>query len=354
MFKIVKEDKKARVGILNTRHGKIKTPFFMPIATKGAFKIMKQHDLLDMGVEALIANAFVLYMKPGLEVIQHFGGIHKFMKWDKCIFTDSGGFQVLSNEFLVSLNEKGAVFRNPYTSKKELFSPERAIEVEEAVGGDVAMTLDDVPHYGKDKEYIAEATRITHLWAERCIKTHKDEKQLLFGICQGGTFKDLREKSAAKINSLGFDGFAIGGLGIGEGRENMYNMIKVALSKVDKNKPRYVMGIGSPEDILEAVSLGIDCFDSRYPTQNARHGTLFTRFGNINIDKQMYHKDINPIDSECDCYTCRHYSRAYIHHITRTKEPIREYFNSIHNLHFIQNLVVDIRESIKNNEFNSF
>lgn len=353
-FKIINKEKDARVGTLNTSHGRIKTPFFMPIATKGAFKIMKQHDLIEMGVEALISNAFVLYMKPGLDVIKHFHGIHNFMKWDKCIFTDSGGFQVLSKEFLVSLSEKGAVFKNPYNGKKELFTPEKAIEIQEIIKSDVAMALDDVPHYGNDEKYIAEATRITHLWAERCIKAHSDKKQLLFGICQGGTFKDLREKSAAKINSLGFDGVAVGGLGIGEGRENMYKMVKIALAHVDDNKPRYVMGVGSPEDILEAVSLGVDCFDSRYPTQNARHGTLFTRFGNINIEKQIYHRDTEPIDSSCDCYTCKHFSRAYIHHVTKTKEPIREYLNSIHNLTFIQNLVVDIRKSIKNNEFNDF
>lgn len=354
MFKIIHSDGKARTGVLNTSHGKVKTPFFLPIATKGAFKIMKESDLKKINVEAIIANAFILYMKPGLHVIEHFHGIHKFMHWNKCVFTDSGGFQVLSKEFLVSLDEKGAVFRNPYTGKKELFTPEKAIEIQEIIGSDVAMALDDVPHYGKDREYVSEATRITHLWAERCIKAHSNKKQLLFGICQGGTFKDLREKSAAKINSLGFDGVALGGLGIGEGRENIYKMIKVALAKVDKNKPRYVMGIGSPEDILEAVSLGVDCFDSRYPTQNARHGTLFTKYGNINIEKQIYHRDIGPIDSSCDCYVCKHFSRAYIHHITKTKEPIREYLNSIHNLTFIQNLVVDIRESIKNNEFESF
>lgn len=356
MFTIKSSDSKtrARTGILNTRHGKIKTPFFMPIATKGAFKIMKQEDLLSMNVECLISNSFILYLKPGLSVLDKFSGIHKFMNWNKGIFTDSGGFQVLSEGFLHGLDDKGAVFRNPYTNQKELLTPEKAVEIQQKIKSDVAMVLDDVPHSGIDKQEVAEATRITHHWAERCIKAHTDEKQLLFGICQGGVFKDLRAKSAAFIDRLDFDGVALGGLGIGEGRANMYKAVKFAIPKISVNKPKYLMGVGSPEDILEAVSLGVDCFDSRYPTQNARHGTLFTRFGNINIEKAIYAQDIGPIDSRCNCYVCNGFSRAYIHHITKTKEPIREYLNSIHNLTFIQNLVLDIRTSIKEGDFVKF
>lgn len=355
-FQLKDSDSKsaARTGILKTRHGKIQTPFFMPIATKGAFKIMRQEDLTKMGVESLISNSFILYLKPGLEVLDKFKGIHKFMNWNKCIFTDSGGFQVLSKGFLHSLDEKGAVFKNPYTNQKELLRPEDAVQIQQRVGSDVAMALDDVPHYGNDKDYVAEATRITHLWAQRCIDAHTDKKQLLFGICQGGVFKDLREKSAKFIDSLGFDGVALGGLGIGEGRENMYKAVKFAIPKISVDKPKYLMGVGSPEDILESVSLGVDCFDSRYPTQNARHGTLFTKYGNINIEKSVYREDTGPIDAGCNCYVCKNFSRAYIHHITKTKEPIREYLNSIHNLTFIQDLVVDIRKSIEEENFVKF
>lgn len=354
MYKLSTEDGKARLGKLKTRHGTITTPFFMPIATKGTAKQVSMHELKELGTEALISNSFILYLKPGLEVIKHYGGIHKFMNWNGVVFTDSGGFQILSDSFLHKKEEKGVYFKNPYTGKISFFRPEDAMIVQQTIKSDIAMALDDVPHYGTDYNYIIDSMKRTHDWAERCIKSHTDKKQLLFGICQGGTFKDLREKSAKYINSLSFDGVALGGLGIGEGREKMYDSIKASIKNIDKNKARYLMGVGSPEDILEGISLGIDCFDSRFPTMNGRHGSLFTKKGKINIEKKEYEKENAPIDEGCKCFTCKHYTKGFLHHIYRTKEPIAERYGNIHNLYFIQNLIKESRKAIKNGEFNSY
>src|SRR3989338_6477894 len=258
MYKLISEDSGARLGKLKTSHGTIQTPFFMPIATKGTPKQVSPEELKNLGSEALIANAFILHLKPGLEVIKKFKGIHNFMKWNKVIFTDSGGFQILSKSFLHSADEKGVYFKNPFDGSKKFFTPEDIIKIEEEIKSDIAMALDFVPHYENNKEYIAECTRITHLWAKRCVESHKDKKQLLFGICQGGTFKDLREKSVKYINSLDFDGVALGGLGIGEGRELMFKTVKFSTKFIDKNKTRYLMGVGIPEDILEAIVIVFD------------------------------------------------------------------------------------------------
>ncbi len=354
MYEKIAEDGGARAGKLKTRHGTIETPFFMPIATKGTAKQVSNDELKELGTQAIISNAFILSLKPGVEIIKKFKGLHKFMNWDKVIFTDSGGFQILSKSFLYKADDTGVHFKNPFTGKKEFFSPEDIIKIEEEIKSDVAMALDFVPHYGTDKEYIADCTRRTHLWAEKCIKAHTDTKQLLFGICQGGTFSDLREKSAKIINDLNFDGVALGGLGIGEGRELMAKMIKISLKKIDKSKPRYLMGVGSPEDLIEGIGLGIDCFDSRFPTMNARHGGIFTTQGKINIEKVIYKDDGKPLDENCKCYTCKNFSRAYIHHLYRTYEPIRDRYGNIHNLFFIQNMLKDCRKAIKNNEFKDF
>ncbi len=354
MFKIINQDKEARTGILETAHGKVETPFFMPIATKGTAKQLSPEELEEVGSQAIIANAFILSLKPGLEILEKFGGIHRFMKWDKTIFTDSGGFQILSKNFLHKADDKGVFFKNPYTGKIQFYTPEDIIRGEEVVGGDVCMALDYVPHYGIERKAIEECTRITHLWAERCMKVHTREKQLLFGICQGGTFKDLREKSARFIGNLDVDGVALGGLGIGEGRELMVQAIETSIPQIPEEKPRYLMGVGSPEDLISAIRLGLDCFDSRFPTMNARHGGIFTAQGKINIEKVSYKNDESPLDEKCGCVVCKKYSRAFIHHVYRTYEPIRERYGSIHNLYFLQNLLKEVRESIKENSFDQF
>lgn len=354
MFKLITKDSDARLGKLKTKHGTIQTPFFMPIATKCTAKQVSQEELLELGSEAIIANAFILNLKPGLDIIKKFGGIHKFMKWNKIIFTDSGGFQILSKSFLHKANDNGVYFKNPFDGNKKFFRPEDVIKLEEDIGADVIMALDFVSHYENTKNYIADCTRITHLWAERCIKAHTSNKQLLFGICQGGTFKDLREKSAKFINNLDFDGVALGGLCIGENRETLFNMVKISTNRIDEDKPRYLMGVGSPEDVLEAIGAGVDCFDSRFPTMNARHGGIFTKNGKINIEKACYRDDEKPLDEGCKCYPCKKFSKAYIHHLYRTYEPIRDRYGNIHNLYFIQNLIKESRKAIKNNEFKEF
>ncbi len=354
MFTLETTDGNARTGILETAHGKVKTPFFMPIATKGSVKQVTFDDLKTIGTQAVISNAFILNLKPGLDVLQKFGGIHKFMQWDRTVFTDSGGFQILSKSFLHSFNDKGVYFKDPYQGTKSFFTPEDIMRVGETIGSDVTMALDFVPHYGNDYAYIAECTRLTHLWAERCNKAHTKEDQLVFGICQGGTFPDLREKSAAFINSLDFDGIAIGGLGIGENRQQMFDAIRTSTPLLQQNKPRYLMGVGSPEDLVEAIGLGIDCFDSRFPTMNARHGSLFTSAGKINIEKVQYKYDETPIDEGCGCPVCTKYTKAYLHHIYRTYEPIRDHYGNIHNLYFLQKLMEQSRTAIIEGRFAQF
>ena len=353
MFKLTSQEKNARAGVLQTAHGSVATPFFMPIATKGTAKQLSPTELEETGAQALIANAFILSLRPGLDTLAKHGGLHTFMQWNKSIFTDSGGFQILSKSFLHKANDKGVHFKNPYTGERHFYTPEDIIAVQEQVGADVLMTLDFVPHYNTALDYIAACTKKTHDWAARCKKAHTT-KQLLFGICQGGTSPDLRKESASFINSLDFDGIALGGLCIGEGRDLMFDMIKISTQEISTEKPRYLMGVGSPEDLLEAINLGIDCFDSRFPTMNARHGGLFTAKGKIDIEKSIYKHDETPLHENCDCFVCKHFSKAFLHHLYKTYEPIRDRYGNIHNLHFIHNLLKETRKAIKNNEFHTF
>ena len=354
MLKLISEDSGARYGKLKTSHGTIETPFFMPIATKGTAKQISQDELKELGSDAIIANAFILHLKPGLDIIKKFKGIHSFMKWDRVVFTDSGGFQILSKSFLHKADEKGVYFKNPFDGSKRFFTPEDIIKIEESIRADVAMALDFVPHYGHTKDYISECTRITHLWANRCIKVHDDKKQLLFGICQGGTFRDLREKSAKFINGLDFDGVALGGLGIGEGSKLMSNAIKWSTKNIDEDKTRYLMGVGSPEDLIEAISLGIDCFDSRFPTKNARRGTIFTWKGRLRLLQARHQYSKKPLDEDCDCFVCKDYSRAHIRHLLKQGEGVGFRLASYHNLYFLQRLMDKSREAIKKGKFREF
>jgi queuine tRNA-ribosyltransferase len=352
-FKIEAETDKnsGRAGLLKTQHGTIETPFFMPVATKGSVKHVSMDELKAIGTKCIISNAFILSLKPGVEIINDFGGLHKFISWEKPIFTDSGGFQVLSDEFRLMLSDEGVTFRNPFTGKKNLFTPEYSIKIQEKIGSDVAMCLDDVPKAGEPLKRIEEAVQRTTSWAKRCIEAHNKKNQLLFGICQGGTHKPLREKSAKQISSLGFDGFAIGGLAIGETKENMYKAINNALPMLPKDKPIYLMGVGSIEDIRKAVSLGVDCFDSCFATRTARHGRAFTHKGNINIGSAVFKNDKNPIDKKCECMVCKNYSKAYLHHLFKTKEENAGKYLSYHNLFFVNAELKKIREEIINGKF---
>ncbi len=350
-FKIQAKSGKARAGILETAHSKIQTPFFMPVATKGSVKLLSHEEVFSAGTQCIISNAFILSMKPGLEVIKKAGGLHKFMSWKKSLFTDSGGFQVLSPDFCLKLEEDGVLFRNPFTGTKSIFSPEQSIKIQNTLSSDVAMCLDDVPTAGSSLNRLRESSERTFQWAERCKKVHKNKKQLLFGISQGGTDKKLRTKSTNQIASLDFDGYAIGGLAIGESLSKMIKTVEHTIPLLPENKPRYLMGVGSIRELVKAVSLGVDCFDSAFPTRTARHGRAFSSKGNINIDAARYRFDLKPLDSKCDCPVCATHSRAYLHHLFRTKEENARKWLSLHNLFFVHNLMNEIRESIIEGKF---
>ncbi len=356
MFTITHNDTttSARLGTLKTAHHTIETPFFMPIATKGTVKHITPQELKTLGTECLISNAFILYLQPGLQIIKKFRGIHNFMQWDRGIFTDSGGFQILSPKFLRTITDKGVAFNNPFTKKNEFFTPEKVMNIEITLGSDVAMALDHVPHHDQSYTAMTEAVRRTHLWAERCLNAHKNTKQLLFGITQGGIYPDLREKSAKFMSKLDFDGIALGGFCIGEDKTNMLTMVKHSLRAIDPERPHYLMGVGSPEDIIESIGYGIDIFDSRYPTQNARHGSLFTKKGPIDIAKKRYARLLGPIDTGCTCQACTTFSTAFIHHLFRTHEPMAERYATMHNIHFIHTLISNIKTAIREHRFERF
>lgn len=364
MFKISSADgeSSARTGELKTAHGIVKTPFFMPVSTKLTIKHISPMELQDMGGRAMITNAYISWLKPGIDVIKEAGGVHKFMNWDHCVFSDSGGFQMLSESFLKEINDKGVRFADPFSGREHFLRPENVINIERELGSDVAMCLDHVAAV-KSERSVAEAAMLrTHQWAERCKKFHDQceqktyygDRQLLFGIAQGGLFKDLREKSAKFIDSLGFDGVALGGLCIGETKTEMAKAVGWQMPYFSEDKPRYLMGVGSPEDIIEAVSRGVDCFDSIYPTQNARHCQLFTNQGMIKLDKGKYKHDRSPIDPECDCYVCRNFSRSYLHHLSRSFEWTHHRYLSYHNVYWLIKFMERLRSAVAKGEFGDF
>lgn len=351
MFKIIKQSENARLGVLKTKSGEVETPFFMPVATKAAPKYLSFEDFKKIGFDCFICNSFLIYLKPGLKVIKKNKGLHKFINWEKSIFTDSGGFQALSlNNFNSKITDFYLEFKSPYDGSLHKLNPKLAMKIQQELRVDVAMCLDHMPLYGFSKDETEIATNRTFKWAKECLKNHKDKKQLLFGICQGGIFKDLREKSAKEISILGFDGFAIGGLAVGEPKEKMFEMINTATKILPKEKPRYVMGLGSPKDIIKAVIKGVDIFDSVFPTRLARHGKLMTRNGYVNIENSKYKKDTKPIEKKCKCRVCKNYSLSYLHHLFKVKEPLSQMLATEHNLFFMNNLMKDIREAIKKNK----
>ncbi|MBW2973396.1 tRNA guanosine(34) transglycosylase Tgt [Candidatus Woesearchaeota archaeon] len=356
MFQITAEQGNARTGKLTTAHGSVETPFFMPVVTKGAAKFINNKELKQIGSDAIICNGFILSVKPGLNVLEKMEGIHKFINYTGVIFTDSGGFQMYSDKLLEKTTDEGIHFKEPFHGSKLLITPEKDMEIQNTIGSDVAMCLDDMPIYGSSKERIQESVLKTIKWAKRC-KEHHDkikDKQLLFGIIQGGTYPDLREFCARGIVAMDFDGYAFGGLAIGEPPEETFAAVKAAIKFVPKEKPRYLMGVGTPDLILEAVSMGVDCFDSRYPTMTARNGTMFTWKGQINIDKKDFELDEKPIDEECNCFTCKNFTRAYLHHLTRLNEPTGHTLKTIHNVSWMQEFMKRIRNSIKEGKFEDF
>lgn len=356
MFEVIFEDEEtgARVGKLKLKDRTLETPGFLPVATKADVKLVSPDELHQIGVQGLIANAFVLYLRPNIEVIEAAGGIHRFMGWDGVIFSDSGGFQILNKDFLLKVNDNHVKFKSPFDGTKHEFTPEKCAEIQMKLGSDVAMTLDDCPAYGSDYDNILTSTKRAIGWAERFKNAHGDNSQSVFGIVQGGVFKDLRKNCAKALTQMDFDGYAIGGLCIGEPKDVMHEVIRWTVPLLPPNKPKYLMGVGSPEDMLEAISKGVDIFDSVFPTRNARHNTIYTKKGKINIGKEKFKNDFGPIDEGCECYTCRNFSMAYVNHLLREHEYLGMRLATIHNLHFLLNLMRKSRDAIRDGEFTTF
>lgn len=354
MFEVLHEDNTtlARIGILHTAHGKLKTPVFMPVATKGSTKLLSNFDLEEISIEAIIANAFLLYLRPGTDIIKKFGGLHKFMGWKKAIFTDSGGFQILRESMLIKNTENGVVLKSPFDGSKHLLTPELCIKIQNELGSDVAMQLDDVPKLNATKHEIIESMRKTVEWAKRCKKAHKNKDQLLFCIGQGGFSKEFRAKCIAKLSKIGFDGYAIGGLCIGEPLNTTLEIAKFSSYLIPKNKPRYLMGVGSIKELLECISYGIDIFDSAFPTRMARHGVAFIENGKrIDLRNRKYAEDFGKLDEKCKCKICKRFSKAYIHHLFRANELNALAYLSYHNVYKIQKLIEEARKQIKKGKF---
>ncbi|MBI4682404.1 MAG: tRNA guanosine(34) transglycosylase Tgt [Nitrospirae bacterium] len=318
-FRITKTDNNARLGQIHTPRGIINTPAFMPVGTNAAVKAMSPNEMKELGAEILLSNTYHLYLRPGHEIIKEVGGLHKFMKWDGPILTDSGGFQVFSLSPLRKIKNDGVEFRSHIDGSLHFLTPELVMEIQAALGSDIAMVFDECTPYPATREYALNSLKLTTEWGKRCLKA-KNENQALFGIVQGGVYKDLRKQSAEELINIGFDGYALGGLSVGEPKESMYEMINYATPLLPEDKPHYLMGIGDLLDVLEAVSAGIDMFDCVMPTRNARNGTLFTSRGRISIKREEFKKDPEPLDPNCGCYTCKNYSRAYLRHLFMSRE----------------------------------
>ncbi|ACG56910.1 queuine tRNA-ribosyltransferase [Hydrogenobaculum sp. Y04AAS1] len=358
MFKIEKTNGLARAGILSTLHGDILTPVFMPVGTKGTVKAMTHRLLEELGTQIILGNTYHLYLRPGPELIEKFGGLHKFINWNKPILTDSGGFQVFSlskkNSSNVKITDDGVYFKDHLQGDKHLFSPEKVIEIQEIFGSDIMMPIDECISLPASYEYTKEALYRTIRWLERSKKAKKRKDQMLFGIVQGGEYKDLRKLSARLTVEFDMDGYSIGGLSVGESKDIMYSMTYYVVEELPFDKPHYLMGVGKPEDILEAISLGIDMFDCVIPTRNARTGLLYTSKGELVLRHERYKEDPRPVDEECECYTCKNFSRAYLRHLFMMEEISSYILNTIHNLHFFLNLTKKAREAIIQGRFLDF
>ena len=356
-YECIKKDEKtgARRGVLHTPHGDVQTPAFMPVGTQATVKAMLPEQVEDTGAEILLCNTYHLYLRPGSEVVKEAGGLHKFMNWNKPILTDSGGFQVFSLGKLRKITEEGASFSSHIDGSKHMLSPEKSIEVQNNLGSDIIMAFDECVEPKANRKYIEESQARTTRWLKRCIEAHKrPEDQALFGIMQGGFYKDLREESAKAIVDLDLPGYAIGGISVGETKEEYIGVLDYAVDLLPADKPRYVMGIGTPDYIFEAVEHGVDMFDCVEPTRIARHGMATTSHGRINIKNAKYEHDFGPLDSQCQCYTCRNYSRAYLRHVYKAEEMIAATLLSIHNIRFLEHMMEDMRRAIEEDGFLEF
>lgn len=349
-YELIKECKQsgARLGILHTPHGEVETPIFMPVGTKATVKTMTPEELKEIETQIILSNTLHLYLRPGHELIEKAGGLHEFMHWDGPILTDSGGFQVFSLDDLRDISEEGVEFRSFIDGSKHFFTPEKSIEVQNALGADIIMAFDECPPYPAEKEYVRKSLEMTTRWAKRCKEAHKNpDTQGLFGIVQGGMFRDLREQSAKELIELDFPGYAIGGLSVGEPKDLMIEVLEYTAPMLPKDKPRYLMGIGTPDYIFQAAINGIDMFDCVYPTRIARNGTAMTSTGRMNLKNAQFKEDLRPIDESCDCYACKHYTRAYVRHLVKENEILASRLVTIHNLNFLLRLTENIREAIK-------
>ncbi|MBU0578298.1 tRNA guanosine(34) transglycosylase Tgt [Patescibacteria group bacterium] len=367
MFNVLQKSSKARLGLLQTAHGEIQTPFFMPIATSGAIKGLTMEEIKELGGQIVLSNTYHLHLRPGEDLVEKAGGLHKFMNWDGPILTDSGGYQVFSLSKIRKLKADGVEFQSHLDGSTIFLTPEKAIEIQMKLGSDIIMVLDECPGANEDRKYVEKSLKLTTEWATRC-QTFFNEKRRdalqcvstngvephLFGIVQGGMHPNLRKQSAEELVEIGFDGYAIGGLSVGEPNEVMYKMTEATVPYLPEDKPRYLMGVGTPENILESVERGIDMFDCVLPTRNARHGHMFTSQGVVRLKRADYKDDFTPLDPNCDCHTCKNYTKAYLRHLFISGEILSLRLNTLHNVAFYLRLMSDIRKAIKEDRFDEF
>ena len=355
-YELVAEDRKtgARAGLLHTPHGVFKTPMFMPVGTQATVKTVTPEELEEMGAQIILSNTYHLFLRPGTELIHEAGELHRFMNWNKGILTDSGGFQVFSLGAMRKITEEGVYFRSFLDGSKQFLSPEISIRAQEDLGSDIAMAFDECIPYPADYEYARKSTERTTRWAKRCIKAHQRTDRGIFGIIQGGMYKDLRKQSAMERSSLPFDGMAVGGLSVGEPHDLMYDILEETIQWMPKGKARYLMGVGTPDCLVEGVARGVDMFDCVFPTRVARNGMAMIHTGRMNMKNKQYERDFRPIEESCGCYTCRNYTRAYIRHLYKSEELLVFRLVTIHNLYFLLQFMRDMREAIVQGNFSEF
>src|SRR5215470_3878618 len=345
-FKVTATAGPARRGVLSLAHGEVETPVFMPVGTYGAVKAMSPDELAANGTRIVLGNTFHLWLRPGLDVISAHGGLHRFIGWSGPILTDSGGYQVFSLGELRKISEEGVAFQSPVNGDRLFLTPEQSMQIQRVLNSDVVMVFDECTPYPSTEKETADSMRLSLRWAERSRRAHEGNANALFGIVQGGMFEQLRDESLAGLTGIGFDGYAIGGLSVGEPKREQRRVMRHMAERLPAGAPRYLMGVGTPEDIADAVAAGLDMFDCVLPTRNARNGWLFTRFGDVKIRNARYRDDTQPLDETCGCYTCAHFSRAYLHHLQKANEILGARLNTLHNLHYYQTLMRELREAI--------
>jgi len=356
-FELIKKCKQtgARLGIVHTLHGSFETPAFMPVGTQATVKCMSPDELKDIGAGIILSNTYHLYMRPGSDLVREAGGLHRFMNWDGPILTDSGGFQVFSLSDLRNITEEGVTFRSHIDGSKHMFTPELAIKIQNDLGADIIMAFDECIPYPADHDYAKKSTERTTRWAERCKQAHRDtERQALFGIVQGGIYEDLRVQSAKDLVRLDFPGYAIGGLSVGEPAQDMYRILECTVPLLPEDRPRYLMGVGSPDYLIEGAIRGIDMFDCVLPTRIGRNGTVMTSEGRIIVRDARYARDFSPLDPNCNCYACRNFSRAYIRHLLKAQEILGLRLATLHNLKFLLDLMEKVRQAIMEDRLGDF